>query len=97
MPDRITIITRILGRADKIDFLKHEFLKLIEMTRSESGCVQYELHQDNQNPALFLFFQKWLSRDHWQAHINNKHLKQCLENTNGAIEEITMNEMTERS
>lgn len=91
---KLTIVANIVAKADKVDLVKSELEKLIATTRTEQGCVQYDLHQDNEKPAHFLFFENWESRELWQAHMNNQHLKDYLEATEGAVENFTVNEMT---
>ena len=91
---QLTIVANIKAKADRIDLVKSELEKLIETTRAEEGCVQYDLHQDNDNPAHFLFFENWESRDLWQAHMDAQHLKDYLAATEGAIEEFTLHEMS---
>ena len=72
---KLTIAANIIAKADKIELVKNELLKLIELTRSEAGCINYDLHQDNENPAHFMFYENWQSRELWQAHMENQHLK----------------------
>ena len=74
---------------------KSELEKLIDTTRAEKGCIQYDLHQDNENPAHFLFFENWESSELWQDHMNNQHLKDFLSATDGAVEELALSEMTQ--
>ncbi len=90
----LTIIANIKAKADQIELVKNELEKLIDFTRLEEGCVQYDLHQDNVNPAHFMFFENWVSRELWQNHMGAQHLKDYLAATDGAIEEFTLNEMT---
>ncbi|BBM01595.1 putative quinol monooxygenase [Microbulbifer sp. GL-2] len=92
---RLTIVANIKAKADKIDLVKSELLKLINTTRAEEGCVNYNLHQDNDNPAHFLFYENWQSRELWQTHMNNTHLQEYMSATKGAVEEFILNEMTE--
>lgn len=91
---KLTIIANIKAKSDKIDMVKAELLKLIPLTRVEKGCISYDLHQDNENPAHFVFYENWESRDLWQAHMNNQHLKDYMAATDGAVEEFTLNEMS---
>ena len=93
MTKSLTIIARIEAKKDKIDLVKSELLKLIEPTRKEQGCLQYDLHQDNHNSKIFMFYEKWKNRELWQAHMNNEHLKAYLDDTDGAIENFTLNEI----
>ena len=91
---KLTIVANIKAKSDKIDLVKAELLKLIAITRAEAGCISYDLHQDNENPAHFLCVENWESRELWQAHINAQHLQDYLAATDGAVEVFTVNEMS---
>ena len=91
---KLTIIARILAKTEQRELVKTELLKLIDRTKAEEGCINYDLHQDNQNPDLFLFHENWDSRALWEVHMNNDHLKEYMKATDGAVEEFTLNEMT---
>ena len=90
----LTIVANIHAKLDKIDLVKAALQKLIATTRAEDGCFQYDLHQDNENPAHFLFYENWESRELWQAHMNAPHLVAYMAATEGAVEAFTLNEMT---
>lgn len=90
----LTIVAKILAKEEKRELVKSELLKLIPITRAETGCINYDLHQDNENPNLFLFHENWESRELWQKHMNNDHLAAYLKATEGAVEEFLLNEMT---
>ena len=92
--DQLTVIANITAKADKVELVKRELEKLIDITRAEEGCLQYDLHQDNENSAHFLFYERWESRELWQRHINAQHLKDYLVAVEGAVELFTLNEMT---
>ena len=94
MSNQLTIIARILAKEEKRDLVKAELVKLIESTRAEEGCINYDLHQDNKNKNLFLFYENWESRELWQNHMNNPKLAEYLKATEGAVEEFIINEMT---
>lgn len=90
----LTIVANIKANPDNIDLVKTELLKLIEITRTEAGCINYDLHQDNENPAHFMFYENWQTRELWQAHMDNQHLADYMAATEGAVAEFTLNEMT---
>jgi len=91
---KLTIVANIKANADKIELVKTELLKLIEITRAEEGCINYDLHQDNEDSTHFMFYENWESRELWQTHMANQHLADYMEATDGAVEEFTLNEMT---
>jgi quinol monooxygenase YgiN len=90
----LIIVANITAKAGNINLVKTELEKLIDTTRAEAGCLQYDLHQDNDNPAHFLFYEDWASRELWQTHMEASHLKNYLAATEGAVESFTVNEMT---
>lgn len=91
---KLTIIANITAKEDKIDFVKSELEKLISPTRAENGCIQYDLHHDNESPAHFLFYENWENRELWLAHTETQHFHDFVAATEGSIETITVNEMT---
>ena len=95
MSKALTIVATIKAKPDKIDLVKTELKKLIAPTLKEAGCIQYDLHQDNQNPAFFLFFENWESRELWQDHMNNTHLAEYASATEGSISAIVIQEMSQ--
>jgi quinol monooxygenase YgiN len=90
----LTIVANITAKAEKIYLVKTELEKLIEITRAEKGCLQYDLHQDNENPAHFVFYENWESRELWQAHMSAQHLMDYMTATDDAVDLFTLNEMT---
>lgn len=92
---KITIVANIQANPDKIELVKTELERLIPITRTEEGCLQYDLHQDNENPARFMFYENWESRELWQVHMNAPHLAAYKEATGGAVAEFTLNEMSQ--
>ena len=90
----LTIVANIHAVPEKMELVKQELEKLIAPTRVEEGCIQYDLHQDNEDPNHFLFFEQWESRDLWQAHMQNDHLAAFLKATEGAVANLEIFEMT---
>ena len=95
MEKALTIVARIEAKKESIELVKAELLKLIEPTRKEKGCIQYDLHQDNERPEIFLFYENWESRKLWQTHMANDHLAAYMAATEGAVADFTLNEMSQ--
>ncbi len=93
MNKTLTVIARIEAKIEKIELMQSEVLRLIEPTRKEQGCIQYDLHQDNDNPEIFIFYEKWENRELWQTHMHSDHLKVYLDATDGSVVDFTLNEM----
>jgi quinol monooxygenase YgiN len=91
----LTIAANITAKADQVDLVKKELQKLAAKTHAEDvGCINYDLHQDNENPAHFLVFENWESKELLQQHVDSAHFKAYSAATEGAVETFTVNEMT---
>ena len=97
MSEMLTIVARIEARPDRVELVKTELSKLVEPTLNEAGCIQYDLHQDNDDPAIFLFYETWQNRELWQAHMDSPHVTGYARATAGAVANFTLNEMTRLS
>ncbi len=94
MGSKLTIVARIEASPERAGQVRSELLKLIGPTLAEPGCLQYDLHQDNDDPAVFLFYENWESRELWQAHMNSPHIAAYARATAGAVASFSLNEMT---
>lgn len=93
---KLTIVANIKVKAGQEEQVQTELLKLVEQTRAkDEGCISYDLHRDNENPAHFLVFENWQSKEMLQKHIESEHFKHCMAVTDGAFEEFVVNEMTQ--
>ncbi len=91
---KLTITGNVVVKEDYIDTVRGELEKLIPTTRAEEGCIQYDLHQDNEDPRYFMFYETWDSRELWQQHMQNDHLKAYLQATDGMVEKFWVHELT---
>lgn len=94
MSETLTIIARIEAKKEHLDLVKTEIIKLIEPTLKEEGCMQYDLHQDNEETEVFIFFENWASKALWERHNESTHLAQFIKATDGALESLVVNQMT---
>ncbi len=90
----LTIVADIRAKVGQEGLVKGELEKLIGPTLGEAGCVQYDMHEDNEDPTHFLFFENWESRELWQDHMGSTHLKAFQASTDGAVESVAIYEMT---
>lgn len=88
------IVGNIHASPDQSNLVKTALVKLIPITQAEAGCIQYDLNQDNDSPAYFMFYENRESRELCQAHMNAPHLAAYMEATDGAVAQFTANELT---
>jgi quinol monooxygenase YgiN len=75
MPNALlTVVAEMVAKPGKEDDLKRCLLALVEPTRQEEGCVQYDLHQSASEAGRFVFYENWRSRELLDRHLQSAHL-----------------------
>jgi quinol monooxygenase YgiN len=72
---KVTVVAQVTARKDAVDAVKAELLKMVAPTRREEGCMEYRLHQDNDDPAVFVFYENWQSMACLERHMNSPHFQ----------------------
>jgi len=75
MGDKLTVVARVRAKPGKEEEMKRVLLGLVAPTRAEAGCINYDLHQSQDDAALFLFYENWESRAHLDAHAKSAHIQ----------------------
>jgi quinol monooxygenase YgiN len=70
----LTIVAHVHAAAGKQEALFTALRALVPPTLAEAGCVKYDLHRDDSDPAHFMFYETWETRDHWLDHMKAPHL-----------------------
>ena len=81
---KLTVVARIRAKAGLEDRVKGELMNLISPTRKESGCLNYDLHQSQEDKGLFLLYENWISRQDLDDHLKTPHLQAFL----GKVDEL---------
>ncbi|MBW1856287.1 MAG: antibiotic biosynthesis monooxygenase [Deltaproteobacteria bacterium] len=55
----VTVIAQIKTKEGMEEKVGKELLKLVVPTRSEQGCIVYNLHQSAESKSLFMFYECW--------------------------------------
>ena len=78
MSEQLTIIARFRAKAGQESRLRQEMQRLLAPTRAEAGCISYDLHQSQSDPALFVFYENWASQAALDAHFQTPHLQAMM-------------------
>ena len=62
-------------RPERADDFEQLFRAYVEPSRAEPGCIEYHMLRDAVDPALFIFFEVWQSREHLAVHAALPHMR----------------------
>lgn len=86
----IKLVAIFRVKKELIEEAREVFEALIEPTRKEKGCIEYELFQDMQDPASFVFIEEWATAEDLENHRKSGHLTSARENMNSfTVEKIS--------
>jgi quinol monooxygenase YgiN len=71
----LRVVARVVALPEKVEALKAVLLELVELTRHETGCIKYELLQNQSDPTDFTFVEEWTSHDALNTHLVSAHMK----------------------
>jgi quinol monooxygenase YgiN len=74
----LTVVAQIKAKPGKERLVRQELLSLVNPSRKDAGCLNYDLHQALDNPALFLFHENWTSQALLDQHLQKPDLQAVL-------------------
>ncbi|MBT1072838.1 putative quinol monooxygenase [Pelotalea chapellei] len=91
---KLTIVAKTVAKTDSVESVKSEMLKLIAPTREEEGCIEYFLHQDNEDPTILIFYETWENYACFERHMSTQHFKNYVNTVGSMIKEKVVYKMT---
>jgi quinol monooxygenase YgiN len=75
----LTAISR--AKPQHIEQFKALLLALVVESRKEEACIQYDLHQSSDDPALFIFHEEWASKEVLELHNQTAHINKFIKDS----------------
>jgi quinol monooxygenase YgiN len=83
MSEIVTVIAHARARPGQEERAREVLHDLVAPTLDEAGCINYDLHQSADDPALFVFHENWTTAAALEAHSQSEHIarfqKRCGE------------------
>ena len=84
---QVTVIARVRAKQGMEETVKNTLVGLLEPSRADEGCINYDLHQDQENPALFMFHENWTSEEALNKHLATPHLQAFIKKADELLAE----------
>jgi len=80
------VIARVKAKKGKEEVLKQALISLIDLSRSEEGCINYDLHISEDDPSQFMFHETWRDKEALAKHLSTPHLRYLISISDELIE-----------
>ena len=81
----IVLFARLKVKKESIEQAKRAAIAIVELSRSENGCINYDFHQAVDDETIFLWHETWTNQESIDAHADSKHFKEFSQ----AVKDIT--------
>ncbi|MFO8084969.1 MAG: putative quinol monooxygenase [Desulfobacterales bacterium] len=71
---QVTVLAMFKAKSGLEERVREELLKLVAPTRSESGCINYDLHQCSDDKTKFMLHENWVSKRDLDIHLEMPYL-----------------------
>lgn len=90
----LSVIAKIQVKPEAVAMVKAEMLRLVGETVKESGCLNYTLHQDQDDPSIFVFYENWASAEDLARHLGSPHILAYRQATQGMVVDSALHKLT---
>ncbi|MGI8468183.1 MAG: putative quinol monooxygenase [Pyrinomonadaceae bacterium] len=77
--EKIVLIARLKVKENAVEAAKKAALAIVEESRAESGCLNYDFHQSIDDETVFIWHETWTSKAAINAHGKSAHFTRFSE------------------
>ena len=81
----VRVIAHVMSKPDSLEQVRTILSALVTPTRRESGCVSYNLLEQQSDPRQFVTVEEWASAEAEQAHFSTPHILSALQQLSGLL------------
>ena len=74
--EKIILVARLKVREDAVEDAKKLALGIVADSRTEEGCVNYDVHQAIDDPTVFVWHETWRDRAAFDEHLEKPYFKE---------------------
>jgi len=72
---QLTVIATMRAKPGKEADLQEHLLRLVPQTRTEAGCIDYDLHRLQDDPSIFVMYENWADRGELDKHLQMPYMR----------------------
>ncbi len=77
-PETVTVVANFKAKKGGEKQVREALISMIEPTRAEQGCINYDLHESAGDPTAFVFYENWVSQADLDRHLKTSHIQKAI-------------------
>lgn len=74
----VKVVAQNFVKEDKLDEAIKLYEELVALTRKETGCIKYEMYQDEKDSTILTMIEEWETREALDNHLNSEHFTRIV-------------------
>jgi quinol monooxygenase YgiN len=75
---QVTLVPFFSIKPGQVDAVGQAHLRMVDRTRAEPGCLDYDLYQSVDNPSMMFFYENWTDEAALDQHMNTPAFHQVV-------------------
>ncbi len=75
---KVTVLAFFKAKPGMEAAVEQAIRALVEPTRQEAGCINYDLHRSSDDSGLFMLYENWVSKKVLDEHLKMPYLKDLI-------------------
>jgi quinol monooxygenase YgiN len=71
-PVQVTLVPFFTIKPAEVDAVRQAHLAMVNPTRAEPGCLDYDLYQSREDPSVMFFYENWTDQESLVKHMNTE-------------------------
>lgn len=84
---KLSLVAFLRARPDKAEQLGAWLLSLVERSRAEPACINYDVHRSDEDPTLFVMYENWTGRAGLERHFEMPYMQEIMAALPGLLRE----------
>jgi quinol monooxygenase YgiN len=78
MKNKLSLVAFIYAKPEYQDEVATKLKSLIDLSRSEAGCINYDLHRSSDDPTVFVMYENWHDRRDLDQHFKMPYMQEIM-------------------
>lgn len=85
IPRKLSLVAFLYAQSGKEAELAKRLLALVEHSRAEAGCINYDVHQSDDDPTVFVMYENWTEREALDLHFTMPYMRDIVADLPGLL------------
>lgn len=78
MKKKLSLVAFLYAKPGKEAELSARLTALVDASRAEPGCINYDVHQSEDDPTVFVMYENWTERAELDRHFTMPYMQQMV-------------------